>query len=76
MITTEESPILLQAVADNSDTTCRTNGCERMNRALEAIVGVSLSALDYLECLVVIVSASFTFGHCITALEVLILQYD
>ena len=71
MITTEESPILLKAVADNSDTTCRTDGCERMDRALEAIVGVSLSVLGYLECFVVIVSAGFTFGHGVTVPEVL-----
>ena len=31
MITTEESPILLQAVTDNSDTACRTDGCKRMS---------------------------------------------
>lgn len=74
MITTEESPILLKAVADNSDTTCRTDGCERMDRTLEAIVGVSLSVLGYLECFVVIVSASLTFGHGITAPKVLVLS--
>jgi hypothetical protein len=67
MITTEESPILLKAVADNSDTTCRTNGCERMDRAFEAIVGMSLSVFGDLECFVVIVSAGLTFGHSVTA---------
>ena len=67
MPTTEESPFLLKAMADNSDTTCRTDGCERMDRALEAIVCVSLSVLGYLEYFVVIVSAGFTFGHGVTA---------
>ena len=74
MITTEESPILLKAVAENSDITCRTDGCERMDRTLEAIVDVSLSVLGYLECFVVIVSAGFTFGHGITAPKVLVLS--
>ena len=69
MITTEESPIFLQAVSDNSDTACRTDGRERMDRPFEAIVGVSLSVLGYLECLVVLVSAAFTFGHGKTAPE-------
>jgi len=69
MITTEESPILLKTVTDNADTTCRTDGCQRMDRALEAIVGVSLSVLGYLECFVVIVSAGFTFGHGATTRE-------
>ena len=67
MVTTEEGPIFLQAVSDNSDTACRTDGRERMDRPFEAIVGVSLSVLGYLECLVVLVSAAFTFGHGITA---------
>jgi len=74
MLTTEESPFLLKAVSDNSDTTCRTDRCERVDRALKAIVGVNLSVLGDLECFVVIVSASFTFGHGITAPEVLALS--
>ena len=74
MITTEESTILLKAVADNSDTTCRTDECERMDRAFEAIVGMSLTVLGDLECFVVIVSAGFTFGHGVTAPEVLALS--
>jgi hypothetical protein len=76
MITTEESPILLKAVAENSDTTRRTDGSERMHRAFEAIVGVSLSVLSDLECFVVIVFAGFTLGHSITARRFSRSQYD
>ena len=45
-----------------------------MDRAFEAIVGVSLSVLGDLECLVVIVSAGFTFSHGVIAPEVLALS--
>ena len=63
VVTTKERAILLKAVADNSDTACRTGWSERMDRALETVVGMGLPVLGHLECLVVIVSASFAFGH-------------
>jgi hypothetical protein len=34
-----------------------------MDRALETVVGVRLPVFGHLECLIVIVSASFAFGH-------------
>lgn len=67
MITTEKSAIFFQAVTDNSDATYRAERCERMNRALEAIVSMSPTVLYYLECFVVIISAGFTFSHGITS---------
>jgi hypothetical protein len=69
MITTEEGPVFLKAVANYSDTTRRTDGCQRMDRAFKAIVDMGLSVLGDPEDFVVVVSAGFTFGHDITASE-------
>jgi len=63
MITTKERAILLQAVSDDPDTTRRTGWCERMDRALETVVGVGFAVYYHLEGFIIIISASFTLWH-------------
>jgi hypothetical protein len=66
MVTTKEFPVLLKAVAENSDTTGGTGRGESMDCTFEAIVGMGFPTLGNLERLIVIVSASLAFGHGIT----------
>jgi hypothetical protein len=67
VIATEECAAFLKAVTDNADPAYRTGRCKRMDRALETVIGVDLSFLGHLESLVIVVAASFTFCHVITA---------
>ena len=54
---------LLDAVADDPAAAAWTTWCERLDRALEAVEGVTLSAENDLEGLVVVISADFTWSH-------------
>src|SRR5215208_1729408 len=63
MVTTKERAIFFESVSDNSDTACRAGWCQRMDGALETVVGMGFAVLCYLEGLIVIVSASLTFCH-------------
>ena len=63
MDTTEDFPVRLDAVADDTAITVRANRRQRVNCALEAIEGVALSAHDDFKRLVIIVLADFAFRH-------------
>jgi hypothetical protein len=69
MIAAKECAIFLEAMADNSDTACRTSRCERVDGALKAVKGMGLTVRDELKGFIVIVSASFTFSHVSTSLH-------
>jgi hypothetical protein len=47
------------AVPDNSAIAVRANRCQRMDRALEAVEGVTFSTNDYLKRLVIFIFANF-----------------
>jgi hypothetical protein len=53
----------LDAVADDPAAAAWTTRCERLDRALEAVEGMTLSAENDLEGFVVVISADFTWSH-------------
>jgi hypothetical protein len=61
--TTEDLSIRFDAVADYSAIAVRANWRQRVNRALEAIEGVALSAHDDFKRLVIFVLANFACTH-------------
>ena len=63
MDTTEDLSVRFDAVADDTAVAMRANRRQRMNRALEAIERVTLSAHDDFKRLVVFVLANFTSRH-------------
>ena len=63
MLAAEESTLPLEAVADNTDAAVRAGRRQRMDRAFEAVIGVSLAAQNHLKRLVVIVPAGFADCH-------------
>jgi hypothetical protein len=54
---------LLHAMPDDAALAMWTGGCERVDRAFEAVEDVALATSDHLEGLVVFVFANFTFSH-------------
>ena len=74
MLAAEESTLPLEAVADNTDAAVRAGRRQRMDRAFEAVVGVSLAAQNYLKRLVVIVPAGFADCHDATSLVAAVRQ--
>jgi hypothetical protein len=63
VITAKERAILFKAVPKDSDAARGTSRSEGMDRTLKAIIAVSLPIHRHLETLVVIIAASFAFGH-------------
>ena len=63
MDTTEDSSVRFDAVADDTAIAMWANRGERMDRALEAIEGVMLSAYDDLKRLVIFVLTNFAYRH-------------
>ena len=63
MDTTEDFPVRLDAVPDDTAITVRANRRQRVDCALEAIKGVAFSAHDDFKRLVIIVLADFAFRH-------------
>src|SRR5262245_51813718 len=61
--TAEDFSVRFHAVAHYAAVAVRANRRQRMDRALEIIEDVSLSAHDHFERLVIIVFANFTFRH-------------
>ena len=61
--TTEDFSVRFDAVADDTAIAVRANRRQRVNCALEAIEGVTLSAHDDFKRLVIIVLANFAFRH-------------
>jgi len=68
MLAAKEGALPLEAVTDNTDAAVRAGGRQRMDRAFEAVVGVSLAAQNHLKRLVVIVPAGFADCHDTTSL--------
>ena len=63
MDTTEDFSVRFDAVTDNTAAAVGANRCKRVDCALEAIKGVTLSAHDDFKRLVIIVLANFAFRH-------------
>lgn len=63
VITAKERAILFKTVPNDSDPARCTSRSEGMDRTLKAIIAVSLPIHRHLETLVVIIAASFAFGH-------------
>ena len=63
MYAAENLSRFLDAVADDPTAAAWTTRCERLDRALEAVEGVTLFAENDLEGLVVVISADFTWSH-------------
>ena len=63
MDTTENFSVRFDAVADDTAIAVRANRRQRVDCALEAIEGVTLSAHDDFKRLVIIVLADFAFRH-------------
>src|SRR5688572_26939687 len=63
MVAAEHAPVLLQAVPDDPGAAVRAGGCQRLDRAFEAVEGVGLPGHHHLEGLVVIVTAAFASRH-------------
>jgi hypothetical protein len=61
--TTEDFSIRFNAVTDNTAVAVGANRRKRVDCALEAIKGVTLSMHDDLKRLVIIVLADFAFRH-------------
>src|ERR1041385_647187 len=70
--TAEELAIHLGTVADHPAAAMLTHRGHRLDRALEAVEDVPLPGRDYLECLVIFVSAHFTGGHLLLPSVVLL----
>jgi hypothetical protein len=63
MDATEDFAPLLHAVPNDPAVAVRANGCERVNRALEAIEDVVLAGNDHLKRLVIFIFANFACSH-------------
>src|SRR6266446_2611762 len=63
MLATIKAARLLHAVPDDPDSAVIAGRCERMNGALEAVVGMRLAVHRDLKGLVVVVAAGFTCSH-------------
>ena len=63
MDTTEDFSVCFNAMADDTAIAVRANRRQRVDCALEAIKGVTLSAHDDFKRLVIIVLADFAFRH-------------
>ena len=63
MDTTEDFAVRFDAVPDDTAIAVRANRRQRMDCALEAIEGVTLSAHDDFKCLVIFVLANFASRH-------------
>ena len=61
--------VRLDAVADDAALAVRARRSEYMDRALEAVEGMLLSALGDQEGLVVVVAADLTLSHCALPLK-------
>jgi hypothetical protein len=61
--TTEDFSVRFHAVADDTAVAVGTNRRQRMDRALEAIEDVTLSAYDHFKRLVIFVLANFACRH-------------
>ncbi len=67
MRATEDLPFSFHAMSDHLAAAVRTGGGKRVNRALEAVEDMTLPLGRHFEALVVIISADFTFRHCLVA---------
>ena len=63
MDTAEDLSVGFNTVPDNPAVTVRTDRRQRVDRALEAIEGVMLSANDYFKRLVIFIFANFACSH-------------
>jgi len=63
MDTTEDFSIRFDAVADDTAIAVRANRRQCVDRALETVEDVTLSANDYFKRLVILVFANFAFSH-------------
>ena len=63
MDTTENFSVRFDAVTDDTAITVRANRRQRVNCALEAVEGVTLSAHDDFKRLVIVVLANFACRH-------------
>ena len=63
MDTTEDFSVRFNAVADDTTTAVCANRRERVDCALEAVEGVTLSAHDNFKRLVIFILANFTCRH-------------
>ena len=63
MSTTVHCPTRFDAMPDNPAMTVGANRRELVNRALKAVESMALAGEHNLECLVVIISASFAPSH-------------
>jgi hypothetical protein len=63
MDTTEDFAVRFDAVPDDAAIAVWANRRQRVDRALEAVEGVTLSAHDYFKRLVILVFANFAFRH-------------
>ena len=63
MLATIKAARLLHAVPHDPDSAVIAGRCERMNGALEAVVGMRLAVHRDLKGLVVVVAAGFTCSH-------------
>jgi hypothetical protein len=61
--TAEDFFVRFDAVADDTAVTVRANRRKRVDRTLEAIEGVTLSAHDDFKRLVIIILANFAYRH-------------
>src|SRR5437762_271189 len=57
VIAAKELSAGFESVTDDSDAAGCAVGCERLNRALETVIGMALPVFDHLECLVVVIAA-------------------
>lgn len=65
----EDGSCSLQAVTNDAGTAMRAGWRKRMDRTLKAIEGMGFATLDYLKCLVIVVSASLAYAYDITSLS-------
>jgi hypothetical protein len=63
MGTTEEVPVNLDAMADDSAFAVLANRGHRLDRTLEAVEDMTRTGRNNLEALVVIIAANFARGH-------------
>src|SRR6266576_7303666 len=61
--TTEDFSVRFDAVADDTTVAVRANRRQRVDCALEAVEGVTLSAHDHFKRLVIFVLANFAYRH-------------
>ena len=61
--TTEDLSVRFDAVADDTAVAMGAYRRQRVDRALEAIENVTLTAHDHFKRLVIFVLANFAFGH-------------